>query len=372
MTNEARDAAVEALCEAFGRWINDERRPESVGAAIDAILAAARAQDGRRCKCGLPTDEYGVHREPCLGHDVVMAARAQGQIDPDYLVPPSRFQEVREILCPGPGEHTDEVARRVVREREDARAEIARLKAENERLMRLESSKASCCVENEEAVEEIKDEVARLKVIDADLRAMLEIDVHEPLVEHVFAGLRERDRAKEEARLLQLRVGDQARHIAHVEAALAGPTPSPSPAKALESRAAQRDKPVETGASSPAEPAAMSGAEFIEAAHKLLPDAFAEVAEPLAGDGPVWRVGRKLGRTLYEGDEFRGLLETRGLAQVIADALNEDIARAAESRGRAAGKIEGLRWAESVMPEYTRAIIRFEIERLEREAKEGR
>lgn len=43
-----------------------------------------------------------------------------------------------------------------------------------------------------------------------------------------------------------------------------------------------------------------------------------------------WRVGRKLGRTLYlqrgakptDGDIFLGLMETTGLAEAVAEAMN--------------------------------------------------
>lgn len=44
----------------------------------------------------------------------------------------------------------------------------------------------------------------------------------------------------------------------------------------------------------------------------------------------MWRTGRKLGRTLYmatgeepsDQDEFLGIMETRELAQQVADAMN--------------------------------------------------
>ena len=37
---------------------------------------------------------------------------------------------------------------------------------------------------------------------------------------------------------------------------------------------------------------------------------------------PRWRVGRKLGRTLYRDDECIGMVDTRALAAQIVDAMN--------------------------------------------------
>jgi hypothetical protein len=39
-------------------------------------------------------------------------------------------------------------------------------------------------------------------------------------------------------------------------------------------------------------------------------------------DVAEWRVGRKLGRTLYDGEVFVGLMETRELAEQVVEAMN--------------------------------------------------
>lgn len=40
-----------------------------------------------------------------------------------------------------------------------------------------------------------------------------------------------------------------------------------------------------------------------------------------------WRTGRKVGRTLYAGDELIGLMDTRELAAEVAAAVNERVGR---------------------------------------------
>lgn len=47
-----------------------------------------------------------------------------------------------------------------------------------------------------------------------------------------------------------------------------------------------------------------------------------------------WRVGRKLRRTLYQGENFEGLLESEATAQLVVDCLNGNVAQAAYDRGR--------------------------------------
>lgn len=45
---------------------------------------------------------------------------------------------------------------------------------------------------------------------------------------------------------------------------------------------------------------------------------------PLTAPAPTgrWRVGRHLGRTIYDGDSFEGILESRELAARVVDLLN--------------------------------------------------
>lgn len=45
-----------------------------------------------------------------------------------------------------------------------------------------------------------------------------------------------------------------------------------------------------------------------------------------------WRVGKKLGRTLYDGDELVGLMDTEELARLVVDAVNEQLEREEEHR----------------------------------------
>ena len=55
---------------------------------------------------------------------------------------------------------------------------------------------------------------------------------------------------------------------------------------------------------------------------------------------PLWRVGRKLGRTLYVHDQVVGMVDTPELAAAIVDAMNGEIAKA-----DAAGYERGIRHA---------------------------
>lgn len=43
---------------------------------------------------------------------------------------------------------------------------------------------------------------------------------------------------------------------------------------------------------------------------------------PSSRSGPVWRVGRKVGRTLYVDDKLVGMVDTPEIAAQIAAAMN--------------------------------------------------
>jgi hypothetical protein len=49
-----------------------------------------------------------------------------------------------------------------------------------------------------------------------------------------------------------------------------------------------------------------------------------DISTPLTAPAPTgrWRVGRHLGRTIYDGDSFEGILESRELAARVVDLLN--------------------------------------------------
>lgn len=147
MTDEARDAAVpipiRLECPACGELHIDEgefaTKPhhthacQSCGAVWRPAIVptvGVRFLPGfkddaivRRCKCGLPTDEYGVHREPCLDHEAVLTAREKPAPHPVEA-------SMLEILGAVGAEDAFAAARRVVREREDAK----RLNAEGFRI----------------------------------------------------------------------------------------------------------------------------------------------------------------------------------------------------------------------------------------------
>ena len=89
----------------------------------------------------------------------------------------------------------------------------------------------------------------------------------------------------------------------------------------------------------------MIGVELTKAAHYLHTcDRLSRAADPKC-PGCVgqhydeeaakrWRVGRKLRRTLYQGENFEGLLESEATAQLVVDCLNGNVAQAAYDRGR--------------------------------------
>lgn len=53
--------------------------------------------------------------------------------------------------------------------------------------------------------------------------------------------------------------------------------------------------------------------------------------------GPLWRVGTKLGRTLYIGDELVGMMDEAGMAAKIVEAMNDQMRRS-WARAEAASK----------------------------------
>lgn len=50
-------------------------------------------------------------------------------------------------------------------------------------------------------------------------------------------------------------------------------------------------------------------------------------------EGKMWRVGRKVGRTVYDGDRLIGMMDTPAQAALVVDAVNRH-RRQCEEEGR--------------------------------------
>lgn len=57
-------------------------------------------------------------------------------------------------------------------------------------------------------------------------------------------------------------------------------------------------------------------------------------AAPLPPAQNLWRAGRKLGRTLYRGEELVGMMDDAGDAALVVRAVNELLARGLEQGPR--------------------------------------
>lgn len=60
-------------------------------------------------------------------------------------------------------------------------------------------------------------------------------------------------------------------------------------------------------------------------------DATPDGGEEQPYEEPAWRAGRKLGRSIYYHEQYRGMLESPGLAARVVDLLNQDERRIASA-----------------------------------------